>query len=255
MSNSIDTNLKLWKAVEKTPPDMTKLVSYGGRRYTAIDPQWQLQAATAMWGPYGQRWGLRALDLKFVETQSGDGLISNAVLKAEFFYPGENGEVSFEILNDESWRAGDDTLKKLVTNTRSKALSWLGFSADVFLGKFDDTAYVSALKVKFGDQDAFVTKVASAIKTAKTLSELAKCAARLDEIIRDETLEDITALQELKTLIVERKQALSAASTEVPNVPPTLEEWLEEWADAVESGQSKITRQEAERRYYMDWKR
>lgn len=44
--------------------------------------------------------------------------------------------------------------------------------------------------------------------------------------------------------------------SELKPVKPTLEQWLERWEDAVESGQSRISREEAERRYYKthkDW--
>ena len=205
-------NLKLWKSVEKTPPDMTKLVAFGKRKYTTIDPQWQLRVATALWGPYGHRWGMRNLDCKVVETHDGDEkgrfLVSNVFLKAEFFYPVDGKEASFQVVNDDRFRAGDDTTKKLITNTRSKALSWLGFSADVFLGKFDDTAYVEGLKKKFGDQDAFMNTIATAIRTAKDLAALAKCKERLEAIIADQTLDDVEAAQELMELVAERKREL-----------------------------------------------
>ena len=206
-------NLKLWKSVEKTPPDMTKLVSFGKRKYTTIDPQWQLRVATALWGPYGHRWGMRNLDCKMVDVHASDTqghyLESSVFLKADFFYPVDGEEVSFEIWNDDKFRSGDDTLKKLITNTRSKALSWLGFSADVFLGKFDDTAYVDSLKKKFGDQDAFMNTIATAIRTAKDLNALSKCKERLEEIIADQTLEDAASAQELMELVSERKRELS----------------------------------------------
>ena len=169
-------NLRLWKSVDKTPPNMTKLVSYGKRKYTTIDPQWQLRVATALWGPYGDRWGMRNLEYRFIDIHDRDEkrtfMTSSVVLKAEFFYPVNGKEVSFEILNDDKWTSGDDTLKKLITNTRSKALSMLGFSADVFLGKFDDAKYVQTLKALYDDQDAFVSTIATAIRTAKDLDAL-----------------------------------------------------------------------------------
>lgn len=206
-------NLRLWKSVDKTPPNMTKLVSYGKRKYTTIDPQWQLRVATALWGPYGDRWGMRNLEYRFIDIHDRDEkrtfMTSSVVLKAEFFYPVNGKEVSFEILNDDKWTSGDDTLKKLITNTRSKALSMLGFSADVFLGKFDDAKYVQTLKALYDDQDAFVSTIATAIRTAKDLDALSKCRERLEEIVGDGTLEDIAVAQELKELIIKRKRELT----------------------------------------------
>ncbi len=211
-------NLKLWKSVEKTPPEMTKNVAFGKRKYTTIDPQWQLRVATALWGPYGYRWGMRNIDCKMVEVHASDAqgkyLESSVFLKADFFYLVDGKEVAFEIWNDDKFRSGDDTLKKLITNTRSKALSWLGFSADVFLGKFDDTNYVDAMKKKFGDQDAFTNTIATAIRTAKDLTALAKCKERLEEIIANQTLDDAAAAQELMELVAERKRELAGKSGE-----------------------------------------
>jgi hypothetical protein len=207
-------NLKLWKSVEKTPPDMTKLVSFGKRKYTTIDPQWQLRVATALWGPYGHRWGMRNMDYKLEEINEKDAdgryKASIVILKATFFYPVDGKEASFDVLNDDKFRAGDDTLKKLITNTRSKALSWLGFSADVFLGKFDDTGYVTQLKAKFDKQNAFVAKALTAISEAPDLAELERCARKLKDVIRDKTLDDPLAAQELDEIVEERRRELSS---------------------------------------------
>jgi hypothetical protein len=215
VSEVVNVNLKLWKSVETTPPDMTKDVRFGKRHYTTVDPQWQMRVATSLWGPYGKRWGMRNLSYTIVETnetdKEGHYKSSAIILKAEFFYPCDGEVVSFEILNDDRFKADDETLKKLVTNTRSKALSWLGFSADVFMGKFDDTAYVKDLKTKFGDQDAFANTVITKIRTAKDLAALEKCKERLEEVIADQTLEDAAVAQELMELIAERKEELKGA--------------------------------------------
>ena len=208
-------NLRLWKSVEKTPPDMTKHVKARGG-YTTVDAQWQLRVATALWGPYGDRWGMRNLDYRFIDIHDRDEkrtfMTSSVVLKAEFFYPSNGKEVSFEILNDDKWTSGDDTLKKLITNTRSKALSMLGFSADVFLGKFDDANYVKTLTALFEDQDAFVNGVVTKIMAAKDLAALERCNERLEEIIGDRTLDDAAVAKELTELIIQRKRELTAKS-------------------------------------------
>lgn len=194
---------------------MTKAVSYGKRKYTAIDPQWQLRVATALWGPYGNRWGMRNITHQMIEMKQkdagGENVTYSILLKADFFYPHplQGTEVSFEIMNDDKFIPGDDTLKKLITNTRSKGLSWLGFSADVFLGKFDDQKYVQTLTSLFDDQDAFVKTIATAIRTAKDMGALNKCKERFEEIVGDGTLEDVAVAQELKELIAERKRELT----------------------------------------------
>lgn len=224
-------NMKLWKSVEKTPPDMTKDVRYGKRHYTTVDPQYQLRQATALWGPYGHRWGLRNIKYQIVEVKGNDKVLLETrsdnviqsseqmadyirysiILEAEFFYPVGNGETAaFQIINDDKYEVDDDVLKKITTNTRSKALSWLGFSADVFMGKFDDTNYVKDLRAKYSKQNAFVNTAANKILEAKDLAELAKYEDRLEETIRDKTLDDKIVAKELRELVAERKRELSA---------------------------------------------
>lgn len=230
-------NLVLWRSVENTPPDMTKDVSFGKRHYTAIDPQWQLRRATALWGPYGHRWGLRNIKYQIVEMkgndvvtlqtkdaqgkvvqsveQMADYIKYSIILEAEFFYPAADGTtVHFPILNDDKYQADDEVLKKLITNTRSKALSWLGFSADVFLGKFDDTKYVQGLRAKLEEQNAFIESASARILAAKDLAALAVCEKRLGEVAQDQSRNlDRAVIKHLEELIKERRRFIDAASS------------------------------------------
>ena len=225
-------NLKLWRMVEKTPPDMTKPVGYGKRNYTTIDPQWQLLKATGLWGPYGHRWGLRNLKYEIREVTTNDKVAletrdsenklvksveqlstftnHSIILEAEFFYPAPGGgTASFPMINDDKYKVDDDVLKKLITNTRSKALSLLGFSADVFLGKFEDTRYVEDSRKRFARQNAFAAKAATTIWEASSLEELSDCEQRLNGVIAKQGKDlDKDAVDELRALISERRQEL-----------------------------------------------
>jgi hypothetical protein len=130
-------NMKLWNSVEKTDPRFTKFISYGSRRFTAISAYYQIKTATKQWGSYGSSWGLKNSELT-IQTINNTEM---AIYKAIFYYP--NGE--FEIRNSIKI-ADDEFLKKLETDTITKALSRLGFNADVFLGYFDDSRYIEKLK-------------------------------------------------------------------------------------------------------------
>tara|TARA_Y100000310_G_scaffold280644_1_gene300517 strand:+ start:603 stop:1253 length:651 start_codon:yes stop_codon:yes gene_type:complete len=132
-------NMKLWNAVCTTPPEHTKRVNQRGG-FTAIGAQWQIQQATELWGPYGANWGMGALEWGTITDAAGN--VVEVTLNAMFQYP--NG--SFPIGTDAAFRPGNDTRKKLLTDATTKALSKLGFSADVFLGKYDDNKYVQGLK-------------------------------------------------------------------------------------------------------------
>lgn len=149
-------NTNLWDAVKKTDIKHTKKVTIGAYQYTAIDATYQQQEATKQWGPYGASWGLRKSELNM------DLLLQTrmCVHIAEFFYPHNGVEVSFPITNaievykDMNGSNGpyiktdQDFAKKIETNTISKALSRLGFSADVFLGMFEDLDYMNALRIE-----------------------------------------------------------------------------------------------------------
>ena len=130
-------NMKLWNSVCETDPKITKDVAYGKRKFTAIDAQHQRKRATELWGPYGKDWGLREL----VWGEVGNGATPVEItLEAFFFYP----DAQFPISSDIKWHLGEDNRKKLLTDVTTKALSMLGFNADVFEGKFDDNKYVQA---------------------------------------------------------------------------------------------------------------
>jgi hypothetical protein len=147
-----NSNMALWLRVEKTNPKFTKLISYGQRHFTAIGAYYQIKTATQIWGPYGKTWGLKNSELEITKI----GNVDMAIYKAVFYYP----EGEFEIRNSIKI-ADDEFLKKLETDTLTKALSRLGFNADVFLGLFEDLRYVNDLKKEFGDENESKTSQTS----------------------------------------------------------------------------------------------
>lgn len=134
-------NLSIWDAVSETDPAYTKQVNQRGG-YTTIDAQYQLMNATKEFGPYGKTWGFKDIDLDY--TLIAKGLV---IFKGVFFFPGGQ----FPIINCKSIgekKVDEDFAKKLETNTLSKALSKLGFNADIFMGKFEDFDYVNMALTK-----------------------------------------------------------------------------------------------------------
>ena len=141
-------NLKFWEKVEATDATITRPVTYGKRKFTAIDAYHQIKRATQEWGSYGQKWGLK--DLTF--TELSEGLLLS---QATFYYPDGEFPIASSIkmwtekTDDKSpvdrlvKRVDDESVKKVVTDMITKALSMLGFNADVFLGAFDGNKYVS----------------------------------------------------------------------------------------------------------------
>jgi len=143
-----ESKLSLWESVEKTDPAFTKRVNQRGG-YTAITPQYQSRMATEQFGPYGLGWGLKETTFDTSMFEATGMVIHDAI----FFYKLDGEEITFPIHNAVKpmmgERCDEDWPKKLETNTISKALSRLGFNADIFMGQFDDMNYVNAVKTEF----------------------------------------------------------------------------------------------------------
>ena len=141
-------NLELWYKVEKTNPLYTKKAKVSGVNFTSIAPQYQIKMVTEQFGTYGEKWGFKNIELSYDLVTT----FNMVVFKGTFFFP--NGE--FEIINscklymDRALTMVDDNFaKKIETDALTKAISKLGFNADIFMGKFDDVRYVEEMKQEF----------------------------------------------------------------------------------------------------------
>ena len=151
MSEQID-NLALWNRVEKTNPAHTKDAKIGQLSIKAINAQSQIKEATKQFGTYGNTWGLKNLKYSFMDI----GTTKMAMLGAEFYYPDGDFEIhtTLKIAYMTQGANGylkidDDFMKKMETDVTTKALSKLGFNADVFMGLYDDNRYVNQMKEEF----------------------------------------------------------------------------------------------------------
>tara|TARA_R110002050_G_C8830997_1_gene505229 strand:+ start:162 stop:743 length:582 start_codon:yes stop_codon:yes gene_type:complete len=141
-------NLELWNKVQKTNPNYTKKAKVGGMTITAIAPQYQIMMVTEQFGVYGKTWGFKNIQLDYSLVEQYDMV----VFKGTFFFP----EGQFEIvnstklyMNNAKTMLDDNFAKKIETDTLTKAISKLGFNADIFLGKFDDVRYLNEMKKEF----------------------------------------------------------------------------------------------------------
>lgn len=147
-------NTVLWNEVCETEQGTTKEVAFG-RKFTAIDAASQIKRATELWGSFGNKWGLRNISFSLWEIdipprgKSSASRVVELAIEGEFFYPVDEKEVSFSIFSEMPYKEGNDTRKKLRTDIITKALSCLGFNADIFLGLFDDNKYMTSLREKW----------------------------------------------------------------------------------------------------------
>ena len=145
-------NLDLWGKVEKTNPTHTKKANVRGNKITAIAPQHQIKNATEQFGAYGSKWGFNAISFDYSMLEKTGIVVFNGV----FYFP--NGEFpitsSISAYKDGAMTKPDaDFAKKVETDALTKALSKLGFNADVFMGMYDDHKYVSMMQDEFKEKD------------------------------------------------------------------------------------------------------
>ena len=190
-----DNNMKIWDAVSITDPRHTKKVEFG-RKFTAIDAHYQVQSATTQFGPVGAGWGYKT---KFSEIFLENGQImvccdltlwwrseaewENIPMKSP---KREFGPIRGAAMLYNGKKVDTDAPKKAMTDALTKWLSHMGFSADVFLGKFDDNKYVNQLKKDVEAEESASVKEYEQTK-AKLVKQVqeSKTKDQIDAILAD----------------------------------------------------------------------
>lgn len=151
-------NLKIWKQVSTTDPSKTKqFTKPGGFRGTAINQTYQTELATKVFGPMGLGWGVEVVEERYQEgapcivndvPQEIREVIHIAKVRLWYHFPDEgNGEIfhygstPFIYGSKYGVKSDEEHAKKSLTDATSKALSMLGFAADIYSGDFDNPDY------------------------------------------------------------------------------------------------------------------
>ena len=145
-------NLKLWNLVEKTNPNHTKKANVRGNNITAIAPQRQVKNATEQFGVYGQSWGFKSIEFDYAMLELTGIVVFNGV----FYFPDGEFPISSSISayrDNARLKPDADFAKKVETDALTKALSKLGFNADVFMGLYDDHKYVQMMSEEFKEKE------------------------------------------------------------------------------------------------------
>ena len=186
-------NLELWNKVEKTNPKYTKNANVRGNKITSISPQFQIMNVTEQFGTYGETWGFKSLNLDY-SLAKDFGLV---VLNATFFFPKGEFEIKNSIslfIDNAKTKVDNDFAKKIETDTLTKAISKLGFNADIFMGKFDDVRYVEEANAHFNP----IKKPSEKLKECKTQVELKEVFTSLTRTEQDAM---VTLKDELKLIL------------------------------------------------------
>lgn len=168
--------MRIWGQVEETDPTATKSSDFEGRIITSIVGTYMVKRATELWGPIGIGWGYEILEERFdkggpVRDRQSKEFICDSIMhtvKLQLWYmeggekrqvPPHFGHTPYVYETQYGPKTDMEAPKKSLTDAVKKSLSMLGFSADVFLGLFDDEGYVEAATTKASlkkadDQDA-----------------------------------------------------------------------------------------------------
>lgn len=160
-------NLALWESVQKTDPNYTKGFNRGGGfKGTATNATFLAKKATEHFGPCGIGWGMQVLSEEVLmghPLRGNDGAVIGHTLvhkvhaKLWYVLNGQRGEIEqfgqTELAgqrNDGKFYTDEEAPKKSLTDAMTKALSLLGFAADIHLGLYDDNKYVAELRGEYG---------------------------------------------------------------------------------------------------------
>lgn len=145
-------NLDLWNSIEKTDPNHVKPITGKSYNGTSPKPYYLVRKATEKFGPVGIGWGY-TIEEERIEEGAGGERMSIARVKVWYKWNGERGEV--EHIGGTSFSgqrasgkfySDEDAPKKSVTDALVKALTMIGFAGDIFMGRYDDSKYVSDLR-------------------------------------------------------------------------------------------------------------
>jgi hypothetical protein len=144
----------LWDRLKTTDPKHTsKFKRAGGFSGTAIKPIWSIHRMTEEFGPCGVGWGVNEPTFQIVHGND-EALVYCTVS----VWHGSRENIVFGVGGDKAVgrnRNGaftdDEAFKKAFTDAVTNAFKFIGVSADVHMGMFDDSKYVSELKEEFAE--------------------------------------------------------------------------------------------------------
>ncbi|KOY60760.1 hypothetical protein [Photorhabdus heterorhabditis] len=179
--NEQQTNLRIWKAVQRTDPHFTKPLEGMGFNGTSINSNYMFMRATELFGPFGYGWGCNVTEEKLINgapmsepiyddknkqigsrfLRDSDGTLiceQNHSIKILFWYLVEcdicaeiesYGATPYMYRTKYGIKTDGEAIKKSLTDAIKKALSMLGFSADVFMGMHDNPEYLADNNIEF----------------------------------------------------------------------------------------------------------
>lgn len=238
MSND-NKHLDLWNRIVTTDPKFVKGGKVGGQQRTMVDAQHKKMLITSEFGPYGIGWGIVAGSEVYERIHYDDSTcILQYTATAFYVYEGVRAELPLSSAIKEAYitsggkgylKIDDEAVKKVKTDSLTKAFTDVGFCADIHMGLFDDQDYVEGVKVsaqiKQEDDSEAAHKTAYAamgeyckkeIDAVKDLSPVASRLRARDRIIQKVSIRCKAAKLNPEKFIMRINQL-------IPNEEPTNE--------------------------------
>lgn len=174
-------NLKIWRSVMRTDPRYTKDLTGAGFEGTSINAEYMIMRATEIFGPIGSGWGYEVLEDRMIPgapmseaiyegqkfigkrmLRDADGTLItelNHSIKIRLWYLNGTkercvveayGATQYMYMTSKNIiKCDGEAQKKSLTDAIKKSLSLLGFSADVWLGLYDQAEYKQENAIRF----------------------------------------------------------------------------------------------------------
>lgn len=153
--------MHIWDNVKTPQTQYIKEVEYGPN-LAAIDSYYMFMLATKQFGPCGDGWGYDILEEDYkdvgpiLSAEKEIGRRINHTVKVKLWYLVDSsskprtvthyGTTKYTYFSSGYVVVDEEAPKKSLTDAIKKCLSMLGFCADVYMGKFQDSDYVSGVK-------------------------------------------------------------------------------------------------------------
>lgn len=155
-------NLTLWRQIERTDPSQVKGITGKAYKGNSPKPHFLIFKATETFGPCGLGWGFEIVEEKLLDgaliAPDFHERIHMARVRVWYEWKGKRGQVEHVgqtafcgKRNNGQTYTDEDAPKKSVTDALVKALSMIGFAGDIFMGRYDDSKYVTDIKREFSD--------------------------------------------------------------------------------------------------------
>ena len=151
-------NLHLWNTLGKTDPAHTKQFSRaGGFKGTALKPQWAIKQLTEQFGPCGIGWGVLDQPVFQVVQADKETLVYCTVSAwhggRDNVIWGVGGDKVATVRKDGGVFVDDEAFKKAFTDAVMNAFKFVGVGADIHMGLFDDSKYLSEVRQEFAAKE------------------------------------------------------------------------------------------------------